>query len=83
MEVVENEDEEVPPTALFDPSQLSQQATQPAPRPPSPVLADQPSLPHLLQSGARNAPVQPPPLAPDPLPVPSRPRRDKAHGPGA
>eukprot|EP00961_Rhodomonas_salina_P047825 642367-Rhodomonas_salina.3 len=56
MEVVtvESNDEEVPPTALSDPSQLSQLATQPAPsalnpsgQPPAsaPVLSPVPSLP--------------------------------------
>eukprot|EP00961_Rhodomonas_salina_P124204 1674081-Rhodomonas_salina.1 len=83
MEVVESDDEEVPPTAPSDPSQLSQRATQPALRSPSQALVDQQSLPHLLLSCARNLPGPTPPSAPALSPVPSLPCSDKAHGPGA
>eukprot|EP00961_Rhodomonas_salina_P111089 1494843-Rhodomonas_salina.1 len=85
LEVAESDDEELPVTTFPDPSQLSQQPTQQLPLGQHSQSLDQPTTPCLLHSAVRKQPLPastPPPGA-GVSPVPSRPTRGLAHGPGA
>ena len=85
LEVVESDNEEPPPTDFPSSSQLSQQPTQPSSLGQRSDLTDPAPLPRLLRSGSRKPPLSAPPTPPVtmPSPVPSRPRREQRHGPGA
>eukprot|EP00961_Rhodomonas_salina_P183218 2473458-Rhodomonas_salina.1 len=83
LEVIESDNEELPTTESFDPSQLSQQPTQLSSLGQCSESTDPLPAPCLLQSGSmkQHAPLQVPITTLSP--VPSRPLRARTNRPGS